>query len=1058
MSCLGQTAWKVKYSADDGNLAHLFYLPALSCAHRYDRTTGYFTAGALTLAARGLEHLVANGGTMRLLVGCTLHPPEIEAIRKGEELAAVVASHMAGELQQPENPFEVDGLELLSWMIANGYMEIRVVIPCDTNRNPVHDDSIFHEKTGIIEDSDGERISFSGSVNETVQGWAHNWESFSVHCSWKPGHEEFVDAEELSFAALWRGDGKRAITREVPQAVSEHLMEYLPANDAEPARLQETPLKTRESPTEEISPVSEDIVDNRRLFWSYIHAAPKLPGNGYRVAEATCAVVLWPHQVLAFARMRKTSPTRLLIADEVGLGKTIQAGILIRHLYLVKPDARVLVLAPKAVTRQWQVELREKFNLLVPLYDGQRFHWYRTPSLTHPKQELVSHDRWHEQPMVITSSHLVRRRDRLVELIDNSAQWDLIIVDEAHHGRRRGDIGSKDRRPNQMLRMLEQLPQKTDSIVFLTATPMQVSPSEVYDLIRILGLPKMWTEDAFLRYFDIVASENPSNDDLIYASRLFRDVEEYFGELEPSRISQVLKGESSTKRQRILKGLRDETGLKIQLFSAHERRLACLLLKAHSPVSTLISRHTRSLLRTYYKQGKISTPIADRDVHDDFIRMTDAERSVYENLERYITSTFNAAIPEKRTATGFILTVYRRRVASSFHSLTCTLNKRLQKLKAPGTQDLVVEDEDILDEAPDDLPFDDVDEQSELFAAVAEERIDIETLLAESKALPQDTKVSKLIDHLESLKQRGYFQTMVFTQYTDTMDMLRDTVAEHTGRTVLCFSGRGGERHADDGSWKPISREEAKQRFRKGQVEIMLCTDAAAEGLNFQFCGSLINYDMPWNPMRVEQRIGRIDRLGQKHPRIKIINLHYADTVETDVYKALQERIGLFETFVGRLQPILCRVQDTISDLAMTPADDRSRVRDNRIRELLFQVDQIDKSGFDIDDFASSEFDPATIPDPPYTLRDLEVVLTREDLLEPGAEVRKLAGGMNYGFRMPGMKQELRVTTDAEFFDLHSESVELWSPGSPLFPAAPTDTSADATALRREEFEKALSD
>ena len=221
MSCLAQTNWKVKYSADDGNLAHIFYLPALACAHRYDRTTGYFTAGALALASRGLERLVANGGTMRLLVGCTLHLPEIEAINRGAELAAVLASHLTAELQQPENPFEADSLELLSWMVANGYLETRVVVPCNAHRKPIHDDAIFHEKTGIIEDGDGKRIAFSGSVNETFQGWTRNWESFSVHCSWKPGHEEFVDAEELSFATLWRGEGKRAITREVPQAERE---------------------------------------------------------------------------------------------------------------------------------------------------------------------------------------------------------------------------------------------------------------------------------------------------------------------------------------------------------------------------------------------------------------------------------------------------------------------------------------------------------------------------------------------------------------------------------------------------------------------------------------------------------------------------------------------------------------------------------------------------------------------------------------------------------------------------------------------------------------------
>src|SRR5882672_7229641 len=104
---------------------------------------------------------------------------------------------------------------------------------------------------------------------------------------------------------------------------------------------------------------------------------------------------------------------------------------------------------------------------------------------------------------------------------------------------------------------------------------------------------------------------------------------------------------------------------------------------------------------------------------------------------------------------------------------------------------------------------------------------------------------------------------------------------------IMCFSGRGGQVLDKDGSWRVISRDEVKRQFREGKADVLLCTDAAAEGLNFQFCGALVNYDMPWNPMRVEQRIGRIDRLGQEHKKIRIINLHYEGTIETDVYRAL---------------------------------------------------------------------------------------------------------------------------------------------------------------------------
>lgn len=123
---------------------------------------------------------------------------------------------------------------------------------------------------------------------------------------------------------------------------------------------------------------------------------------------------------------------------------------------------------------------------------------------------------------------------------------------------------------------------------------------------------------------------------------------------------------------------------------------------------------------------------------------------------------------------------------------------------------------------------------------------------------------------------------------------LRRALSRDSGAKVMCFSGRGGEVPRANGSWQAISRATAKRLFLEDNAEIMLCTDAAAEGLNLQFCGALINYDMPWNPMRVEQRIGRIDRLGQAHATIRIVNLHYDDTVETDVYCALLPTVEEF--------------------------------------------------------------------------------------------------------------------------------------------------------------------
>jgi hypothetical protein len=207
---------------------------------------------------------------------------------------------------------------------------------------------------------------------------------------------------------------------------------------------------------------------------------------------------------------------------------------------------------------------------------------------------------------------------------------------------------------------------------------------------------------------------------------------------------------------------------------------------------------------------------------------------------------------------------------------------------------------------------------------------------------------------------------MVFTQYTDTMDFLREELMQNfPPRDVLLRSRRRGPPRTVD--WRVISREKTKRRFREGRAEILLCTDAAAEGLNFQFCGALINYDMPWNPMRVEQRIGRIDRLGQQHPEIRIVNLHYEDTVEADVYMALRRRINLFQSFVGRLQPILARLPRAITEVALGPTHDRERARANLVSGIAAEVTAAEQSGFDLDEVTAAELEEPERP--PAALR-----------------------------------------------------------------------------------------
>jgi SNF2 family DNA or RNA helicase len=1043
MSLLQDRVWKLKYTLDDGDLVRLFYVPALRAAARYDRITGYFSAGAFALAARGVEGLILNDGKMRLLVGCTLGSAEIEAIEKGEAVKTAVEHHL---LQTPDlsaDPRVIDSLELLAWMIARGTLDVKVAIPCNPQRRVIRSDAIFHEKTGILEDKTGDRVAFAGSINETVSGWTTNWESFNCFTSWNDAGR--VDAEEASFAKLWADRASRAIVFDVPSAVREKLLGFMPEGDRPPRRVIEledevdakivglVAKKRPDDKTPQPGPSTKSIDEERSEIWQRIADAAKQPDGGDRVGEATSAIVPWAHQIRAFQRLYSHWPPKLLIADEVGLGKTIQAGLLLRQAWLAGRVKRAIVLAPKSVCKQWQIELREKFNLNWPIYNGHKLIWYPSPAKRHAAERPVSRDEWHREPFVIMSSHLARRQDRRRELLETANPWDLIVLDEAHHARRRGAGTAQESGPNALLRLMRELRSRTGGLLLLTATPLQVHPVELWDLLSLLGLPAAWSEQAFARFFQEIGKEVVTNDLIEWLSALFRASEITFGAMTRDDAERCA-GLSRVKTRRVLDALREESSIPRKQLNREERKAAVALIRRLTPVRMLLSRHTRELLRRYFKAGKLSTPIANRKVEDRFIRLSPDEFELYKRVEKYISETYDAAATEERNAVGFVMTIYRRRLASSFFALRKALEKR--RLGVDGLISTIDEarlDEDTADlvEAGEEIDVDTVSEQERKTLAF-EEIADIKKLVEDIARLPLDTKAKTVVEILRELQATGYPQAMVFTQFTDTMDFLREHLAVQSSFSVMCFSGRGGEIRATDGTWKTITRDEVKRRFSERGADILVCTDAAAEGLNFQFCGALVNYDMPWNPMRVEQRIGRIDRLGQKFSDIRIVNLYYSDTVEADVYIAARNRIGLFERVVGGLQPILAQlpklIETTVLDSAAEPARTEQALRklDEVIREG--QAQGIDLDAFDEDDL---ELPPR--PDPALTLADLKVILDTPDLLPKGIEAGHL-GAADYRYVDGQLPEVIRVTIDREFFEKHSDSVEFWTQGSPAFP------------------------
>lgn len=211
---------------------------------------------------------------------------------------------------------------------------------------------------------------------------------------------------------------------------------------------------------------------------------------------------------------------------------------------------------------------------------------------------------------------------------------------------------------------------------------------------------------------------------------------------------------------------------------------------------------------------------------------------------------------------------------------------------------------------------------------------------------------------------------MVFTQYTDTMDYVRERLLTAGYYGLGCYSGRGGEFYDSvTGQWNRVTKAEIKTRFRNGDIEILIGTDSMSEGLNLQTSGRLINYDMPWNLMRVEQRIGRIDRIGATYEHLQISNYFYEDTVEEQVYKGIKEDYDDFTNILGGAAPVLGTVEKVIENLVLA-ANLSDEVIASEIAGIRTQIDNVNNQSVSTGDLGTPD-DDITVKTPPELAGDI---------------------------------------------------------------------------------------
>jgi superfamily II DNA or RNA helicase len=1025
--------FQFSYGPSDDRL-HSFYIPALQASVRYDRMTGFFTSSALTVAAAGIAHLIAGGGRMRLLVGAQLRREDVEAVREGHDLREVVAARLGTTLPGPEalaDQIVRDRLAALAWMVANGTLEIRVVLPKGPDGFPVpapEAREYFHPKVGIFTDAEGNQVAFSGSVNESETAWEYNYEQFMVFTSWAAG-QAWVAEAVARFDRLWEHREPDWISLPIPEAARQNLLRY--ASSSAPTR---DPLERTPEPVHEpvVKIVLAPAQQQERILCQFLRDAPHLVG-ATGLASATCALTPWPHQRTVARQAVESFPSRYLLADEVGLGKTIEAGLVLRQLWLSGVVRRALILAPKSVLRQWQEELYEKFALNVPIYDGAVFR-----DLQDEEHVPTTPNPWDSVDLALVSSQLVKRRDRQQTLVD-ARPWDLVIVDESHHARRKDFLDLNVYRPNRLLELLKQLQVQTRGLILMTATPMQVHPIEVWDLLSLLGLSDEWGADGryFLRFYEQL--RRPDDADWSFILRMLRsELAMGNGEID-LQFADAARRELGPVDWERVRGLLDDRnpGRAVQHLSHKARLMAVGLAKRHTPLRRLVFRNTRSLLRRYVEQGLLQENVPNRDPLLVWIKMRDEEQALYDRIDEYI-SQFYCKYENERKGLGFVMTVYRRRLTSSFYAVQRSLERRLAFLRGQAGLGL---DEDDLEQETLSLDVDELDlAERSLFR---DEITYVEDFLHALGLLGgNDSKVEQLLGELRDVFRKRD-TVIIFTQYTDTMDYLREQLRQSYGPQVACYSGRGGERW-DGVMWVPVTKEEIKNAFREGkEVKILVCTEAASEGINLQTCGVLINYDMPWNPMRVEQRIGRVDRIGQKYDEVWIRNYFYEDTVEARVYQALERRINWFQDVVGPLQPILAQVGRMIQALVMVPEAERQQTLREELERIQAELDNL-QAGFDLDEWASQAEGDAPM-DTPITLPELAATLTTIPALETRFRPHESIGE---AFWLRHSGGEVAVTFDPATFDEHPNTLQLLTFGNPLLESL----LAQVPALTEEEW------
>lgn len=1005
---------KVQYISGVDNLVKDFYLPVLGRSKLYQRRTGYFNSRALAMAARGLSGLINNGGKMQMICSVELDAADMEVYSDPSKHARFIdgqARLVAKMMEEPYDQLEKDRFSILAEMLSRGLLEIKVAFPDGSG--------IFHEKAGIFKDEAGNFVAFNGSDNETPGGWLHNTESFHVFRSW--GENDHILSEQNIFDMLWNERFPKVTVVPLPKAIEESILRYKRYDDGDWWTMVDRPERDGQQ------------VDVPDFVWTpelaYIFESPRL-WNRSDFAFAETGIEPFEHQDYVANTVMSLWPPRCMLCDEVGLGKTIEAGLILKGLMASGKLDRVLILAPKNILKQWQLQMLSKFNLTTWILEGNYVLGPQPdPDLPVPKEPADIINPFRTKPIMLVSSQLVRSEARLAQA--TQVEYDLIFLDEAHHARASRGAGGR-RESNLLLQAMESLKLQTQGLIFMTATPIQLSRTDLWDLLMVLEIPGEWQdENSFDRFFEEMNKKHP---DWNFLLDMVRSSINAYG-IDKGSVRSIGTKYPKVDVYRLEQLLKDGNGNQVRELSAQEVEALKLLLYRHTPAYKLIFRNTRELLKEYHRQGKFKERIADREPLPPIVISLDgseddprSELGLYSRIDKYVRDYYDS-YNSVRKGLGFIMEVYRKRLTSSFYAITKSLERRRDKLQtALRTGDLheLIPDEI---EEEDEAEYEGAEELGDLRsdqvrAIITAELEYLNTFLNDLRSLRTDTKTDAMDELLRKLLRSGTRQVIMFSQYMDTVEHILDYLRPKYGDKLGSYSGSGG-RYWDGGRWATCSKQKIQEKFRNDDdpLCILVCTDAASEGLDLQTCDTLINFDIPWNPMRIEQRIGRIDRIGQRSPKVFIHTYFYKDTVEEEVYRRCLQRIDFFRTTLGNLQPILAQAHRMIRQGAMAKnREDGAKVIDEMDRELQRSIAELDEE-IRIDDFLNHY-------EPSYPVMKGVVPISQQELRLNFAPVLEGLGWKKE--EDVWSKDGSRLTFDPSVMDSKDSTTELLTPLSNL--------------------------